>query len=262
MPPLHLPLPARWLSDTKARIGKCIYFGLTPAQAVEAGTLSRELALHWRELTAGSEGFLTAEGRRGLWRREVVWGEMDSMGHINNVVYNGYAESARVNWAANLAATLDPRHRAEWNQLWTNKGIGMILRSIRTDFKFPMTYPDRVTVLHKLSALPNPSPATPSAPNSPPIGITTFALSAIQLSERHQRPAARCEEEIAVYDYQTGSRAALRPFMADVFARVWAEQEEARRVWGARAKEVERRVGELDRRTWGREGAVEMGGGG
>jgi hypothetical protein len=51
-------------------------FGLTEPQAKEAGSILQELALNWRELIAGSEGFLTEKGRRGLFRQEVVWGEM------------------------------------------------------------------------------------------------------------------------------------------------------------------------------------------
>ena len=39
--------------------------------------MCRALATEWRELTAGSEGFLTG-GRRGLEGQKVVWGEMDS----------------------------------------------------------------------------------------------------------------------------------------------------------------------------------------
>lgn len=60
-------------------------------------------------------------------------------GHVNNVVYNRYAESARVNWALNFAAA-DPAHRAEWLELMTPKGIGLILRSIRTDYKFVRSF--------------------------------------------------------------------------------------------------------------------------
>jgi acyl-CoA thioesterase FadM len=57
------------------------------------------------------------------------------LGHVNNVVYNRFAESARVNWALNFAAS-DPEHKAEWKELMTPNGIGLILRSIRTDYKF------------------------------------------------------------------------------------------------------------------------------
>ena len=45
-------------------------------QADEACGILRTLALDWRELVAGSEGFLTGKERRGLHRHQVVWGDM------------------------------------------------------------------------------------------------------------------------------------------------------------------------------------------
>ncbi len=69
-------LKPRWLSDLKHRIGKCVTFGLKPAQVKEAGLIVDEIAQDWRELVAGSEGFLTDRRRRGLHRQKVVWGEM------------------------------------------------------------------------------------------------------------------------------------------------------------------------------------------
>lgn len=69
-------LSPRWLSDIKARIGKCIMFGINPAQTKEAGSILQEISTDWRELVAGSEGYLTAPQYRGLFRQEVVWGEM------------------------------------------------------------------------------------------------------------------------------------------------------------------------------------------
>jgi hypothetical protein len=50
-------------------------------------------------------------------------------------MYNRYAESARVNWTRNFAAS-DPQHRDEWMGLITPRGLGLILRSITTDYKF------------------------------------------------------------------------------------------------------------------------------
>lgn len=58
------------------------------------------------------------------------------VGHVNNVMYNRYAESARVNWTLNFANVFDTAHQAEWRELMTPKSIGLILRSIRTDYKF------------------------------------------------------------------------------------------------------------------------------
>lgn len=72
-------LPARWLSDLKQRIGKCIIFGLNQEQVDEAGDIMKAVARDWRELLAGSEGFLTGRGRAGCEGREVVWGEMVSV---------------------------------------------------------------------------------------------------------------------------------------------------------------------------------------
>lgn len=39
----------------------------------------KAVARDWRELLAGSEGFLTGRGRAGCEGREVVWGEMVSV---------------------------------------------------------------------------------------------------------------------------------------------------------------------------------------
>lgn len=71
-------LPARWLSDLKQRIGKCIIFGLNQDQIDEAGNIMRIVARDWRNLIAGSEGYLTGRGRAGIEGRAVVWGEMVS----------------------------------------------------------------------------------------------------------------------------------------------------------------------------------------
>lgn len=51
-------------------------FGISPEQTAEAGSILQEMSCEWRELVAGSEGFLTGEKYRGLYRHEVVWGEM------------------------------------------------------------------------------------------------------------------------------------------------------------------------------------------
>jgi hypothetical protein len=70
---------ARWLSQTKERIGKCIIFGIDAQQTQRAGTVLRALGEEWRDLVAGREGFLTDRKRAGLLRHRVAWGEMDSM---------------------------------------------------------------------------------------------------------------------------------------------------------------------------------------
>lgn len=219
-------------------------FGLQPEQTREAGSIVQEIAADWRELIAGSEGFLTSKDRRGLYRQEVVWGEMDSMGHVNNVMYNRYAEAGRIGWFHNFANILDPAHKREWSQLWTPVGDGLILRSIRTDFKFPMTWPDRVTVLHKLRSMPTQD-------------TDHFTLDVLILSELHRRPAARCQEESVLYDYKKGEKIPLRPFMVDKFRETFELQEKAKEKYGARVLDLHSRVQRLEKSSWDRPDAKE-----
>ncbi|KAI0420309.1 thioesterase-like superfamily-domain-containing protein [Xylaria grammica] len=236
------PPPSRWVSDVPARIGKCVMFGCDAAQVRRAAGVLGTLARDWRGLSAGSEGFLS--GARGaLEDQQVVWGEMDSFGHVNNATYIRYAESARVNWILSFAAR-DPKHREAWNDLMKPKSIGLIMKSIKADYKFPMTAPDTVSVYHKLSIRPE---AT----------HTSLLLDCVIISHRHRRVAARTSEDVAIYDYREARKTTLPGFMLDVLQDTWRAQEaradEAReRVWG-----LLREVEGLEKETWDREDAVE-----
>ncbi|KAL3425189.1 hypothetical protein PVAG01_04470 [Phlyctema vagabunda] len=244
-PPAPSASPARWLTTTKARLGKCITFGLTPSQLQSTSRILGILGRDWRELVAGREGFLTDRKRAGVLRRRVVWGEMDSMGHVNNVTYVRYAESARIEWANQFAArSEDAKRREEWRRLWTPEGEGLILRSMRTDYKFPMTWPDHISVFHKLRSLPQ-------------ADDNSFILDVMILSELHQRPAARCVEDIVVYDYRIARPVALPPFVHKAFAEAFEEQEQARRVNEKKIKEIDDAIRKLELGSWDREDAKE-----
>ncbi|KXH29904.1 hypothetical protein CNYM01_12772 [Colletotrichum nymphaeae SA-01] len=227
------PLNPRWLSELQSRIKRCAGLDLSGQQKEELAALREAVDGQWLELLAGREGFLTGPGWRGLDRHTVTWGDQDAMvrydshpeytmnlnltsvGHVNNVVYNKYAESARVNWLRNFATTVDPEHKDQWDQLMSPKDIGLIMRSIKTDYKFPMAYPDHVTVLHKLVSKPT-------------YESDFILLEALLISEGHRRPAARCFEDIVVYDYKTAKRAPLKPFMVDRLRETYEAQEQSK----------------------------------
>lgn len=61
-------LGPKWLSELKQRVGRCLMFGLRAGQVDAAGQILEELARDWRQLVAGSEGFLTCKSRTGLHR--------------------------------------------------------------------------------------------------------------------------------------------------------------------------------------------------
>ncbi|EQL03894.1 Thioesterase/thiol ester dehydrase-isomerase [Ophiocordyceps sinensis CO18] len=149
-------------------------------------------------------------------------------------MHNRYAESARVNWLLRLAAAADPDHGRQWRELMTPKSVGLILRSIKTDYKLPITYPDSVTVLHKLARKPD-------------YKSEAIFLEAVILSHQHRRPAARCFEDIAVYDYRAGRRAPLQDFMVHRLRDTYDSQEESR-------AEVESEVVQLSRQLLQMEG--------
>ncbi|RAR13261.1 Thioesterase/thiol ester dehydrase-isomerase [Stemphylium lycopersici] len=158
-------------------------------------------------------------------------------------MYNRYAESARVNWTLNFAAS-DPKHKAEWLELMTPKSVGLILRSIKTDYKFPMKWPDRITVLHKLRS--NPAKDTDH-----------FVLDVLILSEAHRRPAARCIEDIVVYDYRTARKSPLPPFMIEKFQETFKLQEQTKEKNSGRVRALLGRVRALEKSSWDRPDAKE-----
>lgn len=46
------------------------------------------------------------------------------------------AESARVNWIRGFATHVDPRHSREWMDTVSSRAVGLIMRSIKIDYKF------------------------------------------------------------------------------------------------------------------------------
>ena len=235
----------KFLSDTKARIGKCLTFGLPTELLPKATRILATLATDWRSLTIGTEGYLSSPHRAGLYRHPIVWGEQDTMGHVNNVMYVRYAESGRCNWTRNFGRYFDVDNQAGWEGMLTSKAVGLILKSITVDFKFPMTWPDRITVCHKLRARPDES-------------TESMVLDVVILSERMQRPAARCLEDVVVYDYQLGRKSGMPEFMLKQFKRVWELQEEEKRTNMKKVEQLLAEVSELEKGSWDRENAVEL----
>lgn len=66
----------------------------------------------------------------------VQWGDMDAFGHVNNVVYIRWFETARI----------DLLHTYTSSVTMAAGGIGPILASIRCDYQRQLHYPDNVLV--------------------------------------------------------------------------------------------------------------------
>jgi acyl-CoA thioester hydrolase len=66
----------------------------------------------------------------------IDWSELDYFGHVNNVSYYKYIQSARVFYMEHIGLT----------QSYQDRGIGPILASCTCDFKQPLFYPGNVTI--------------------------------------------------------------------------------------------------------------------
>jgi acyl-CoA thioester hydrolase len=113
----------------------------------------------------------------------VAWGEMDSMGHVNNIVYFRYFESARLAYF----------ERVGFLSEMSRSGIGPILASTRCEFRRPLTYPDRVWVGAKAGDL----------------GADRFIMRYRIVSESLERVAAEGDGLVVSYDYRALKKASL-----------------------------------------------------
>ena len=82
-------------------------------------------------------------------------------------------------------------------------------------------------------------------------------MDVLILSERHQRPAVRCVEDIVVYDYQQGRKIAIRPFMLDVFRETFELQENTKKQNNQRVRALLNSVECLEKATWEKANAKE-----
>jgi len=113
----------------------------------------------------------------------VAWGEMDSLRHVNNIVYFRYFESARMAYFERVG-------------FWTymdETGVGPILASAGCRFRIPLAYPDTVSVGARVSG----------------VEADRFVMQYVVVSHRHGKAAAEGEGLIVAYDYRASRKAAL-----------------------------------------------------
>ena len=113
----------------------------------------------------------------------VAWGEMDTMRHVNNVVYFRYFESARIAYF----------ERLKFWELMNQTGIGPILASIECKFKIPLTYPDTVSVGTRVSRIEQ----------------DRFVMEHRVMSHKSQAIAAEGDGVIVCYNYRDNKKALL-----------------------------------------------------
>ena len=110
----------------------------------------------------------------------VAWGEMDAMGHVNNIIYFRYFETARIAYFTKL----------DLLNFMNETGIGPILASTQCKFLLPLSFPDTVSAGTKIVKLE----------------ADRLTMAYYVMSHKHQKMAAEGEGLIVGYDYRSNKK--------------------------------------------------------
>ncbi|NNF66385.1 MAG: acyl-CoA thioesterase [Gammaproteobacteria bacterium] len=115
----------------------------------------------------------------------VSWGEMDSLGHVNNIVYFRYFESARMEYFKHIAFA-DPLQKL---------GVGPILAETQCRFRAALAYPDFIAVGARVTEILD----------------DRFKMQYAVASHALNRIAAEGSGLVVSYDYRKHRKALLPP---------------------------------------------------
>jgi acyl-CoA thioester hydrolase len=106
----------------------------------------------------------------------VQWGDQDAFGHVNNVVYFRWMESARIEYFRRSGlGTID------------NSGVGPILASIKCDFRRQLKFPDTLLISGSILS----------------IGRTSMKMAHRVYSQTQQAIAAEGDSVLVFFDYRS-----------------------------------------------------------
>ena len=105
----------------------------------------------------------------------ILWGDQDAFGHVNNVVYFRWCESARVAYLNDTGL----------QALMSQANLGPILASIKCDYLRQLNYPDTVRIGARITRISNKSVSMEHA-------IFSDSLQAI---------AAKSDSVVVLFDY-------------------------------------------------------------
>jgi acyl-CoA thioester hydrolase len=113
----------------------------------------------------------------------VAWGEMDAYGHVNNIVYFRYFETARIAYFEKL----------EYPDFVDRNPLGPILASTSCRFRAPLSFPDHVSIGARVAR----------------VDSDRFVMFYAVFSHRLQRVAAEGEGMVVCFNYRENRKALL-----------------------------------------------------
>ena len=125
---------------------------------------------------------------------KVHWGDMDALGHVNNVVYFKYLENTRLTMMEALG--IFPRLFEE--------GTGLVIADARCRYKAPVIYPDTLHIGVRVGL----------------IGDDRMRFHYALFSESLQRVAAEAETIQVCVNPQTGRKTAMPAWFRESLSRL------------------------------------------
>lgn len=131
----------------------------------------------------------------------VQWGDEDSFGHVNNVVYIRWLETARIAYMEQCGL-----------QQWLRRGsIGPILASIHCDYRRPIHYPDTVLLGSRLAKL----------------GNSSITIAHVVYSQQQAAVAAEGQSVVVFFNYDENRAIPLPPELRQSIERLEAGEHPA-----------------------------------
>ena len=119
----------------------------------------------------------------------VLWGDMDNFGHVNNIVYLKWFETARVE-VIKKALGLE---EVQMDEIKEKNGFGPILANFKINYRIPLKYPDKVYASARVK--------------EGGIGNSSFIIEYLMTSEKNaEAVVADGESVIVIINYREGSK--------------------------------------------------------
>jgi acyl-CoA thioester hydrolase len=118
--------------------------------------------------------------------QKIVWGDMDSMNHVNNTKYFYYCETARIEFIKLLFPNFGIHASSQMK-------TGLALAETSCRFKVPVTYPDTLLIGTTVSA----------------IDENQFWVKHLMYSDKLGLIAAEAKARMVHFDFEKGKRLAF-----------------------------------------------------
>ncbi len=115
----------------------------------------------------------------------VAWGDMDAFGHVNNVLYLRYFESARVYFFADIP-----------NYAGFSGPVKPVLAGISCEYKRPVVYPDTLTLHVGVKSMGNSSFKMACEMHSEKVGLAAKAECTIVMFNFERKRPVRLPQDL------------------------------------------------------------------